>query len=348
MDDVYQKIKRLRRFRLLVLIIPLVSLVMISFYLIFVSQQPDDGLILKEEKVSEVRPDSPASQSGIRQGDRILKIGHISLESITERKSVSASLTFTRDCLCGLLRVSRPVEYLIYRNNTIFPVTLHPEPTGFAHLDFSVYLRSILGLFFLLLGIFVFMRRQEDPRSLVFLFYCASEALYRVLGYYSCFWDCSVITFLNYAISPIKVLNGVFFFHFLLLLSQPDLNTRMKRSLLSLLYGTALLLIVLLSSSLFRYSEFFDIVYQVRDGYYYLLHASAILLMVFCYVYYRSREDCSIIRQQMKVVLYGAGISTTLVLAFLLVETFSSEIYSNVVTENQQILTSLLDRKSVV
>ncbi len=341
MDAIYKKIKGQFYNKLLIAIIIGVALSAVSLYFVFVCQQADDGLKIDDRFMAlEVRPGSPAAEAGIRTGDRVLAIGGVRLARIGELRTVHESVMHTVSALCGVLVPHRAVPYEIQRGEAVVTVSVVPTRIGLQGLEFSVLFRFTLGLFFLLLGSLVYFRKHTDRLALIFFLYCATQSLYLTMGYYSSFWNCGIIRFLFYAVSPMKVLSGVLFLHFFSALSSPA-EARAGRALRAALYALAGALIVAFAVTLFR-SELFTFVYWTRDCFYYLCHGAGVAALLYQYVRNRANPDYSIKRQQIKIILYGTTVSVALYLAFKLAIIAGAGGGTNIVSENEQILTGLL------
>lgn len=97
MDNVYHKIEERRSYSPRVLIIPLVALVFVSFYPVFVLQQADDGLVIVNGGIVRGREGGPGTGAGIAVGDKLIMVSGIVIGEVFTRKSVSARLEFDRN-----------------------------------------------------------------------------------------------------------------------------------------------------------------------------------------------------------------------------------------------------------
>ena len=123
----------------------------------------DDGVAWSDSpsgiEAWKVAPDSPASEAGIRSGDILL--------AINDAPVPNASHVARRLFRAGLWTQLR---YKISRNGEEFETRLITTPP---HKTLSVenYLR-VVGLLYLFIGLFIFIRRWNAPRAVHFYIFC--------------------------------------------------------------------------------------------------------------------------------------------------------------------------------
>src|SRR5499425_3487548 len=126
-------------------------------------ESPDDGVAWRDTdrgiEAWKVTPAGPAWQAGIRQGDRLLEIGGQPV-----RGAVQVTKRVWRAGLWSQLR------YKVERGGEPFetPVVIAPAAKP---LTAENYLR-VVGLIYLFIGIFIFIRRWNAPRAVHFYVFC--------------------------------------------------------------------------------------------------------------------------------------------------------------------------------
>src|SRR5262250_3008027 len=126
-------------------------------------ESPDDGVAWRDTdrgiEAWKVTPGGPAWQAGIRQGDRLLEIGGQQVPG-----AVQVTKRVWRAGLWSQLR------YKVERGGEPFetPVVIAPAAKP---LTAENYLR-VVGLIYLFIGIFIFIRRWNAPRAVHFYVFC--------------------------------------------------------------------------------------------------------------------------------------------------------------------------------
>ena len=105
-----------------------------------------------------VTPDSPADKRGIKTGDRLLAIHDVPVEKATDVAEVLVSI--------GIYGNAR---YHVERGGRDFKPSL---VLGVREVDWSVTYQYLVGLAYLSIGLFVYLRRGNAPKSLHFLILC--------------------------------------------------------------------------------------------------------------------------------------------------------------------------------
>ncbi|HYL84953.1 MAG TPA: ATP-binding protein [Candidatus Angelobacter sp.] len=110
----------------------------------------------------QVQPNSPASHAGIRTGDTLLAFNGVPTTRATEvARRLDRSGLWTQ------------VRYKLSRNGEEFETPLVTAPAE-KPLTAENYLR-VVGLFYLFIGIFIFVRRWNAPRAVHFYIFCLTS-----------------------------------------------------------------------------------------------------------------------------------------------------------------------------
>lgn len=124
---------------------------------------PDDGVVWWDTsrgvEAWRVAPESPAVKAGIRQGDRVLALNGGEVHS-----SVQLTKRLWR------LGLWSQVRYRLSRNGQEFESSLITTPAA-KPTSVENYLR-VVGLLYLFIGIFIFVRRWNAPRAVHFYIFC--------------------------------------------------------------------------------------------------------------------------------------------------------------------------------
>src|SRR5438874_2385893 len=126
-------------------------------------ESPDDGVAWRDTdhgvEAWNVTPNEPAARAGIRQGDRLIAIGD---QPITNALQVTKRVWHA-----GLWSQLR---YKVERAGASFetPVVIAPAEKP---VTAENYLR-VVGLIYLFIGIFIFVRRWNAPRAIHFYVFC--------------------------------------------------------------------------------------------------------------------------------------------------------------------------------
>src|SRR5580704_2150966 len=105
-----------------------------------------------------VTPSGEADNAGIRKGDTLLQIAGIPIHKTTDVPEALARLG-----------AWRKAEYLMRRSTVELPAQVI---IGETVLDRAVYYQYIVGMAYLLIGLFVYYRRVSAPRSVHFYVLC--------------------------------------------------------------------------------------------------------------------------------------------------------------------------------
>jgi len=341
MENIYTRMRNQRYYRIGVLAAPFAALCLISLYAVFAGQQAYDGLHIAGGLVQSVDDASPAYSAGIRRGDRIVKIGNVLFHKVYRGGSMAESIGFCQENCAGLIRAGEAVTYTVFRDSAFVALDVVPVRTGLAHIGCAAAVRIIAGVFFLCIGVFVFLRRPGDAAARLFVLYCAAEACYGVLGYYSPFWDFRIISFLIYAIPPVKVISAVLCMHFLYRLTLPP-HIQIRRAALAAWYALGSAVIVAYAAVQVWYAHHVDTACLVRDSYYYASYCMGIVVAALNYFRYKNSAAYSLVRQQVKVIVYGVAASVGLFLLYKVFDMASDGAYVNFISEGEQIFFTML------
>ena len=154
-----------------VVVLALATLAAVIFALLNFDQrsryeQVYDGVIWLDTdhgvKAESIEPNSPASHTAIRPGDILLAFNDA---SITRAADVARRLD-----RAGLWTI---VHYKLSRNGEEFETPLVTAP-AVKPLAIENYLR-VVGLFYLFIGLFIFVRRWNAPRAVHFYIFCLAS-----------------------------------------------------------------------------------------------------------------------------------------------------------------------------
>jgi len=293
-------------YRFLTLLLAIVSVVLVIFAAINLQQRriyqlPTDGVswVTTQQglKAWSVAPDSPGRQAGIQAGDILKSIDGQSVKTTVEasrdifEKGVWSQATY------GLVRGGESFEA---------NVVLRPETNSLALHDYL----EVVGLLFLIIGAFVFLRRWSAAKSLHFYLFClASFVLYcfSYTGKLNLF-D-STVYWLNVAA---LLLQPALFLHFCLTFPEKPAFVQRRSYVLPALYAPAALLlafhvlvmagVVSLPLPLLSVRWLID---SLEMGLLALYFTAGIF---FLFLSYR-RADAPLARQQLKWVTRGTAVA---------------------------------------
>ena len=259
---------------------------------------PDDGVSWfdrgeqnKRVVVAEmVDPNGPGKRAGIKPGDIILRINGSLIEGANAVPQVLARLG-----------AWSKAEYLILRGGVEVKVNVYvgegvPEP--------AVYYQYIVGVSYLLIGIFVFVRRGEAVKSRHFYILCLASFVASCFHYTGKLNNFDKIIY--WGNLGAGLLAPTIFLHFCL--SFPDRREWLRGRRVLLLYVPAALILsifvlvgsgsLVTSFSLPDLRWILDRIWTFAYGFLYLLGALALTLE------YRRTED-AVVRQQLKWLRNG-------------------------------------------
>ncbi|HET8547418.1 MAG TPA: ATP-binding protein [Bryobacteraceae bacterium] len=117
----------------------------------------------------DVTPDSPADKRGIKAGDRLLAIHNVPVESATDVPEILVGI--------GIYGNAR---YHVERQGRDFRPTLI---LAVREVDWSVTYQYLVGAAYLIIGLFVYLRRGNAPKSLHFLILCMASFVLSTFHY---------------------------------------------------------------------------------------------------------------------------------------------------------------------
>lgn len=259
---------------------------------------PDDGVNWFDRGEADKRvvraeivdPDGPGKRAGIKPGDVLLRINGSLIESANAVPQVLARLG-----------AWSKAEYLIRRDGVEFKVNVYvaegvPEP--------AVYYQYIVGVCYLLIGIFVFVRRGEAMKARHFYILCLTSFIASCFHYTGKLNNFDKIIY--WGNLGAGLLAPTIFLHFCLSFPERREWLRGKRIVLLYIPAALILSIFLLVGSGSLVTSFslpdlrwiLDRIWTFAYGFLYLLGAVALTLE------YRRTED-AIIRQQLKWLRNG-------------------------------------------
>ncbi|MCS7025348.1 MAG: ATP-binding protein [Bryobacteraceae bacterium] len=248
------------------------------------------GSLQRQVVASIVSPDGPGARAGIKPGDVVLRINGSLIESANAVPQVLARLG-----------AWSKAEYLLLRDSVEFKVNVYvaegvPEP--------AVYYQYIVGLSYLLIGIFVFVRRGNAAKALHFYVLCLTSFVASCFHYTGKLNNFDKIIY--WGNLGAGLLAPTIFLHFCLSFPERREWLRGKRILLLYLPAALILTIFVLVASGSLVTSFslpdlrwmLDRIWTFAYGFLYLLGALALALE------YRRTED-PIVRQQLKWLRNG-------------------------------------------
>ncbi len=129
---------------------------------------PDDGVSWLDAaqgvQAFYVAPDSPAARAGIRSGDRLMAINDVPIPRAVEATKRLWAMGIWSQARYQLERGGRSFET---------PLVVEPAPKS---LTIENYLR-IVGLLYLFIGLFIFVRRWNAARAVHFYVFCLTSFL---------------------------------------------------------------------------------------------------------------------------------------------------------------------------
>ena len=306
------------RVRLGAAVLALATLAAIVFGIINFQQRamftaPDDGVswIEKQSGVAawHVSPNSPAANAGLRAGDQVLAINDSPIHS-----PIDVTKRLWR---VGLWSIA---HYTIERGGKQFEAQLVIQPAARPS-SIENYL-SVVGVLYLFIGFFIFVRRWNATRAVHFYIFClVSFVLY-------CFQYTGKLTAFDWEIYwagiVARLLQPALLLHFALVFPERRPVSKGRGAVLGAIYGVPgilLLLRVLVGLRVLGFTptigarntlDRLDLAYL---GIYFLLAAAAFVIS------YR-RASSGILRQQLKWVTGGALAGIVPFLLFYIVPFF--------------------------
>jgi len=285
---------------LVLLTVAAVSCAVINFQQQSVYHLPDDGAIWVDRDQAgvhsviamEVRPGGPAEQAGIRSGDAILSVnGH----KITGENQVAQAL--------ALVGVWQKADYTLRRDGIEIPATVI---VGERLVDSAIYYQYVVGIAFLLIGLFVYFRRGVATHATHFYIFCIGSFVLSTFHYTGKLNNFDQVIYLSNVVAGFLV--PAVFLHFCLVFPErPKWLRGRARALIVYLPGLALLTVYLLimqgmlrvAAPLIQVELFLDRVWLLYLSVFYLAGAAALSFE------YRRAED-PVLRRQVTYMRNGA------------------------------------------
>jgi len=276
-------------------------------------QIPSDGVVWADSsqgvKAEIVDPSGPAARAGIRRGD--LLIG-ISLDGGRDFDEVSRAADV--QIYLDTAGVHHPVSYLIERRTVYGDASrwaadlteLQAKPQ---RLWRGLYLAAI-GLVYLIIGLYVLIRQGRSPYTRHFYVICLTAFIVHFYSFTERLDRLDWIVFL--ADNAALTLLAPLFLHFAALFPVKRQIVESRRAVTVLLYVPAAIMLGLEALLVTRWRPTAEVALHLRRG----LDSAELIQFVLCFllggallVRTFSRAESPILRQQMKWVVWGLGVS---------------------------------------
>ncbi|HEY1805332.1 MAG TPA: ATP-binding protein [Terracidiphilus sp.] len=261
--------------------------------------QPDDGVWWGEAQgglqAEKVLPDKPGQRAGIQVGDLLTGVS----ESAT---SYVSPVTLVADLERALYSAGPygQLYYTITRDGIPLeaPIKVIPDPIDHS-LEFGL---RIIGLIYLIIGLYVLFRRWGAPRATHFYLFCLVSLAFYALRYSGKFDTLDWMVFWTNVVAA--ALQPALFLHFALSFPEERFKNLRRRWLLPLVYapGAGLLALWIWSISTREATKLLlDRLNQIGTAYDAIFYMCAALLFLRSY----SRASSPLLRQQLKWVTRG-------------------------------------------
>jgi two-component system NtrC family sensor kinase len=256
---------------------------------------PTDGVWWEEPSdrqgdflaASKIHPGSPGDKAGIKVGDHLVQVNNNIIHSIADlNKQLYKKGSYT------------PAAYSLVRNNVPLEVRIIPEPSD---KSLNPGLRTI-ALIYLLIGLYVLLRRWTAPKSAHFYLFCLVSFVlysYKFTGELNTFDE--AIYWLNILAT---VLQPALFLHFALTFPEKKEFLKTNRWIVPSVYLPGLILLVIQIITIRGHRPSEVLLYQLnRVQYGYM----AMYFFVAAFVLWDSynHAETPIVRQQLKWVTRG-------------------------------------------
>jgi len=254
----------------------------------WVEQSSGDSALLVARRV---QPEGPGDRAGIKQGDQLVAVAEAPVHNVA-----------------GLMRqlyrggVYSKLVYSISRNGVMLDAPVIPEP---ADRSLNDGLR-LIALIYLLIGVYVLLRRWTAPKSMHFYLFCLASFVFYSFKYtgklnsfdQAIYWG-NIVAWL---------LQPALFLHFSLTFPVGKKFLERRQWLVPLLYLPALLLLSLQVAA-FQFSSASELLRWNLDRVHMLYLASYFLAATGVLWHSYRHADTPILRQQMKLVTRGATLA---------------------------------------
>lgn len=274
---------------------------------------PSDGVIWADSsqgvKAEIVDPSGPAARAGVRRGDLLIGIsldGGRNFDEITRASDVQIYL--------DTAGVHHPVSYLVERRNAYGDasrwaadlIELHVKPQ---RLWRGLYLGAI-GLVYLIIGLYVLIRQGRSPYTRHFYVICLAAFIVHFYSFTEQLDRLDWIVFL--ADNAALTLLAPLFLHFAALFPIKQHIVESRRGVTAVLYVPAMIMLGLEALLVTHWRPTADVALRLRMG----LDSAEVIQFILCFliggallVRTFTRAESPILRQQMKWVIWGLGVS---------------------------------------
>ncbi len=261
----------------------------------------DDGVVWVDRDgavtAAYVEPDGPGYQGNIHVGDQLVQIQQFPIhQALDVPQALWQIPTYT------------PTNYTLRENGIQFhaspAINLREAPR-----DSAVYYQYVLGAFYLLIGLFVYLRRTTAAKSLHFYLLCLTSFIAACFHYSGKLNNFDQVIYFGNVIC--SLLAPAIFFHFCLTFYA---RLRVRAWMLALVYGPPVALAALsfaaamgmvrLAASMLEMRLLLD---RVSLGYAVFLYAAGAVVLSFDL----KRADDPVIRRQLKYLRNGAILGVT-------------------------------------
>jgi two-component system NtrC family sensor kinase len=285
---------------LVIMTVAAVSCAVINFQQQSKYHLPDDGVTWVERQMSgagavvalHVAALSPADRAGIRGGDVLRSIGPY---SIAKAPQVAAALQETG--------VWNKAEYSLERNGKAFQANVYVAER---QVDSAIYYQYVVGLAYLLIGLFVYFRRGNDPHSAHFYILCLTSFILSSFHYTGKLNPFDEVIYLGNVVAG--MLAPAIFLHFCLAFPErPRWLRGTGRILLVYLPGLFLLTVYMLvvQGRLRMAAPLIEIRWALDRLWLLYLSGTYLLGAAWLTMQYRRAED-AVVRRQLKYLRNGA------------------------------------------
>ena len=270
-------------------------------------QLPEDGAIWVDQGGAvlalDVRPDSPAERAGLRTGDVLLRIEKQRVENASDVAKTLVTLSSWNKA-----------EYVVRRSGVEVKATVI---IGERTTDPAVYYQYAVGIAWLGIGLFVYFRRGNAPKSLHFYLLCLASFVLSSFHYTGKLNNFDKVIYWGNVAAGL--LAPTIFLHFCLTFPE---TRRLRKPLVMLLYLPALSILTVylgLASGRLRVdAPLFQIRWMLDQGWLVFFSACYLAGGLLLHREYR-RAEAGVVRQQLKWLRNGAVLGIVPFTAFYVI-----------------------------
>jgi hypothetical protein len=277
-------------------------------------------------KAEIVDSQGPAARSGIRAGDRLIGISLNEGRDFDEVTQASYIQTYLDKASVG-----KPISYMIERRNAYGDPSrwaadipeIKPKPQRLAQ---GIYL-AVIGLVYLIIGLYVLMRQGRSPYTRHFYLICLTAFVVHFYSFTEQFDGLDQAVFL--ADNVAWILFAPLFLHFAAIFPVKQQIVERRRLVTALIYLPAILMVGLEVAQMTSLIPTVEPLLRIRTG----LDSAIIIQFITCFlvgggllVRTFTKAETPILRQQMKWVVWGLGVS---IIPFTAFQTYSHFINPN-------------------